>query len=213
MAAFAQGQPQIDPHLSDKAGDLRRGVTLAFRPPPPVCAAAAAYIQSLAKICPGQYFYRPDELHISVLSLISGTELWEREMPRLDACRPVIGEVLSRCRSFKIHFRGITASPDAVMVQGFPDGLAVIRDELRAAFARHGLGDMPDRRYQATTAHMTIMRFRKPQSDLKSLVAFLKAIRKTDFGEGEINTIQLLFGDWYASAERARMLQVYRLLA
>jgi hypothetical protein len=59
---------------------------------------------------------------------------------------------------------------------------------------------------------MTIMRFRQPERDLKSLVAFLKASREMNFGEGEISAIQLLFGDWYASAERARTLQEYLLL-
>lgn len=160
-------------------------------------------------------FYGPEELHITVLSIIAGNELWEREIPRLEACRPIISDVLGRCRPFKIHFRGTTTSPDGVMVQGFPigDGLAVIRDELRAALARHGFGDMPDRGYKRTTAHMTIMRFSKPCPDLKPLLSLLKASRETDFGNSEINTIQLILGDWYASADRVRILEEYRLPA
>ena len=134
-------------------------------------------------------------------------------MPRLEACRPIIGDVLGRCRPFKIHFRGITASPDSVLVQGFPigDGLAVVRDELRAAFARHGFGDMPDRRYKATTAHMTAMRFSKRCPDLKPLLSLLKASRETDFGECEINVLQLILGDWYGSADRVQTFEEYRL--
>jgi 2'-5' RNA ligase len=215
VAAFEKGEHKIDPHLSDKANDRRRGVTLICRPSPSVRGAAANYIGRIAEACPGQHFYRPEELHITVLSIISGTELWEREMPRLDACRPVIGEVLGRCRPFKIHFRGVTASPDSVLVQGFPigDGLAVIRYELRAAFARHGLGDMPDRRYKAATAHMTAMRFSKHCPDLKPLQSLLNASREVDFGESEISTIRLILGDWYGSADRVRTIEEYRLSA
>ena len=112
VAAFARGEHKIAPHLSDKANDRRRGVTLICRPSALVRDAVTDYIRRLSEVCPGQHFYRPEELHITVLSIISGTELWEREMPRLDACRPIIGEVLSRCQPFKIHFLGVTASPD-----------------------------------------------------------------------------------------------------
>lgn len=91
------------------------------------------------------------------------------------------------------------------------DGLAVIRDELRAALAGAGFGDMPDRRYKVTAAHMTVMRFQKGASDLKPLLAFLKETRETDFGESAINGLQLIFGDWYASAECGRVLQEYPL--
>jgi 2'-5' RNA ligase len=172
------------------------------------------YISRLTEVCPGQYFYRPEELHITVLSIISGTELWEREMPRIKKCRPIIGEVLGRCRPFKIHFRSVTASPDSVLIQGFPtDGLTAMREELRAAFARHGFGDMLDRRYKATTAHMTAMRFSKPCPDLKPLMLLLRASCEMDFGESEVNAIQLILGDWYGSGESVRMLHEYRLLA
>jgi 2'-5' RNA ligase len=213
VAAFERGGHKVDPHLSDKANDRRRGVTLICRPSASVRDAVAEYISRLAWACPGQHFYRPEELHITVLSIISGNELWEREMPRLETCRPVIGEVLGRCRPFKIHFRGATASPDSVLVQGFPsgDGLEAVRNELRAAFARHGFGDMPDRRYKATTAHLTVMRFCKVCPDLKPLLSFLNASREMDFGESEIGTIQLIFGDWYGSRECVRTLQEYRL--
>jgi 2'-5' RNA ligase len=214
VTAFERGEHQVDPHLSDKTNDKRRGVTLICRPLPFVRDAVADYASHLAKVCPGQYFYRPEELHITVLSIISGTELWEHEMPRFEACRPIIGEVLGRCRPFKIHFRGVTASPDSVLIQGFPaDGLAAIRDELRVAFIRGGFEDMPDRRYKAATAHMTAMRFSKRCPDLKPLLSLLKASREMDFGESEISTIQLILGDWFGSADRVQTLQEYRLSA
>jgi 2'-5' RNA ligase len=213
VAAFERGQPQVDAHLSDRANDLRHCVTLVLSPSPAVRDAVADYLRCLATLCPGQHFYRPDELHVTVLSVISGTEHWQREMDRLPDCRRVIGEALSRHAPFKITFRGVTASPASVLIQGFPAGesLIAIRQDLREAFAQNGLGDMPDRRYKLTGAHMTAMRFAKPVSDLKPLLSFLKESRGFLFGECEVNEFQLIFDDWYASAEQVRVLQEYSL--
>lgn len=68
LHAFEQGQPQVDPHLSNKSNDSRRGVTLVIRPSQLVCDAVAAFIDRLAGVCSGQYYYRPEELHLTVLS-------------------------------------------------------------------------------------------------------------------------------------------------
>jgi 2'-5' RNA ligase len=214
VAAFERGQLLIDPHLSDKTKDPRRGVTLVFRPAPPVRDAVAVFLNRLNAVCPGQHIYLPEEFHVTVLSIISGTEHWRREMERLDAYRRLIREVLARHRSFKINFRGVTASPGSVLIQGFPHGdtLATIRDDLRAAFAQNGLGDMLDRRYKISGAHMTATRFGKPCADLEPLLAFLKQSREIPFGETEVTNLQLIFNDWYASAETVKVLEEYRLL-
>jgi 2'-5' RNA ligase len=213
MGAFERGSPQIDPNVSGKENDLRRGVTLAFRPSPSVQVKVKNLLGRLAGVAPGQYFYRTEELHVTVLSIISGTELWRREIRQLAACRAVINDALLRQPSFKIHFQGVTASPGTVMIQGFPAGNALerVRDELRRAFTRNGLGDRLDRRYKITTAHMTIMRFGRPDADWKQLAALLAENRDTDFGEMEVNRLQLIWGDWYASANVARILQEYPL--
>ena len=99
------------------------------------------------------------------------------------------------------------------MIQGFPagDALEQLRDELREAFARNGLGDRLDRRYKINSAHMTIMRFRQPAADWKPLMKALAENRHTGFGGTQVNRIQLIWGDWYASADIARTLQEYSL--
>lgn len=211
--AFERGEQKIDRHLPDKTGDLRCGVTLLLRPSAIVRDAVTDFMSRLARICPGQYFYKPQELHVTALSIISGTELWQREMDRFQKCRPIIGEVLKAQRPFKMKFHGVTASPDSILIQGFPldDGLAAIRIALREAFARAGFADMLDRRYKVTAAHITIMRFCRPCADMKRLLAFLKEIRQTNFGECEIGKLQLILGDWYGSADRVRMLEEYQL--
>jgi 2'-5' RNA ligase len=215
VSAFDRGEQQVDPVLSDQTGDLRRGVTLVLRPSLPVRRKVKQFLDQLATVCPGQYFYQPEEFHVTVLSILSGTEFWRKEIRRLASCRAIIGDVLSRRHSFKICFRGVTASPGAVMIQGFPmgDGLARIRNELRAAFAQNGLGNLLDRRYKVTAAHMTALRFGRPEKNLKRLVSLLAENRRTDFGETEVNRLQLIWGNWYAACNNVRTLQEYPLSA
>lgn len=211
VAAFERGEVRIDPRLSDKAKDLRRGVTLVLRPSAAVREAVASFIGRLREICPEQYFYRPEEVHVTVLSIISGTELWQREIERMGECQRIIGNALKRGRAFQIKFQGVTATADSVMVQGFPvdDGLNVIRDSIRKAFGRAGLSDMLDRRYRVIGAHMTIMRFKNACGDLKGLLAFLKDNREINFGVCDVKSMELILSDWYASAETVRMLEEY----
>jgi len=213
MSSFESGTPQVDPHLTNPEKDLRRGVTLAFRPSPVVIENICPFLNQLVSIAPEQYFYRSEQLHVTVLSIISGTELWRKEIRCLAACRAIINEILPRQRPFKICFRGVTASPNAVMIQGFPagDGLNKLRDELRHAFAQKGLGDLLDRRYKITSAHMTIMRFSRQETDWQQLAALLTENSVRDFGEMEANRMQLIWGDWYASTKTVRILQGYHL--
>jgi 2'-5' RNA ligase len=213
VSAFEHGKQEIDPNLSDKTNDLRRGVTVVLRPSPTVRGKVKDFLDRLATVCQEQYFYRPEELHVTVLSIISVTESWRKEICPLVSYRAIIDDVLSRQHSFKICFRGVTASPGTVIIQGFPmgDGLARIRNELREAFARNGFGSIPDRRYKISTAHITAMRFKKPEENWKRLMSLLKENRRTDFGESEVNNLQLIWGDWYASGNIVRTLQEYRL--
>lgn len=188
-------------------------MTLIFRPAADVRDAVADFIHRLTRFCPEQYFYRPEELHITILSIFSGTELWKQELERLQRCQPIIGKALKTQHPFKIKFHGVTASPDSVLIQGFPldDGLAAIRTALRDSFARKGFGDMLDRRYKVVAAHITIMRFCRPCPDMKPLLKFLKENRQTDFAQCEIDRLELVLGDWYASADKVTTLEEYQL--
>jgi 2'-5' RNA ligase len=208
-----QGQPQIDPHLANRAGDGRRGITLAFRPEAAVQKAVDLFLRQLAEVAPGQHFYRPDELHVTVLAVIPGSEAWREKIRDLPAIQSVIGKVLQQQRPFDIAFRGVTASPGAVMIQGFPrdGGLAEIRGELRGVLRKNHLCADVDRRYKISGAHITAMRFGNERADWPGVVDLLKANRKTDFGEMRVRKLQLLRGDWYASAQTVRTIQEYPL--
>jgi 2'-5' RNA ligase len=213
VAAFDQGEPRIDSHLLNKAQDLRRSVVLVYRPSALVQGALVEYIERLKQVCPEQYFYRPEELHLTIMAIFSGTEQWQKEMERVPKCQQILQELLKLQSPFKVKFRSVTASQDSVMVRALPldDSLEVIRNAIREVFVRNGLGDMLDRRYKAFGAHVTIMRFSKPCPNSKRLLEFLKGTRETDFGKCEVSTLELNWADWYASAETARTLEKYQL--
>ncbi|HUA68796.1 MAG TPA: 2'-5' RNA ligase family protein [Candidatus Saccharimonadales bacterium] len=207
------GGMRIDPLLRNKTGDLRRGVTLVAWPDAAVQRKVEEFLREAAAICPNQYFYKPAELHLTVLAVIPGSEFWREQIHRLPAFQAVLDQVFENRRQFTVQFRGVTASPDAVMVQGFPtdDSLAQLRDKLRDEFRRCNLGENLDRRYKATTAHLTSMRFSNPQANWKKLLDFLQAHRETDFGQTYFQSLQLIWSDWYASIETMRVIQEYPL--
>ncbi len=210
---FKSGELRIDPFLRNRTSDRRRGVTLVAWPDAAAQRKVEKFLREAAAICPRQYFYQPAELHLTVLAVIPNSASWREQIRRLSVYRTILSDVLKNRRSFTVHFRGVTASPDAVMIQGFPvdDALTQLRDELRAAFRRHGLGDNLDRRYKIGTAHLTAMRFAEPEADWKRLLDFLRTHRETDFGETRFQSLQLIWGDWYASAKVVRLLQEYPL--
>ena len=99
------------------------------------------------------------------------------------------------------------------MIQGFPvdNVLSQLRDDLRAALAGRGLGENLDRRYKIVTAHLTVVRFSKPMKDWGPLKSLLAASRDREFGTTRFRTLQLIEGDWYASADTVRTLREYPL--
>jgi 2'-5' RNA ligase len=212
-SAFAAGRPGIDPHLPDKAHDSRRGVTLLLRPNQAVQRSINAFLGELAEVAPGQYFYRPEEFHVTVLSIVPGSELWRDKIRPLITYRSIVSKVLKAHREFSIGFRGITASANAVMVQGFPaaDTLRQIRDHLREELRKNNMADELARKYQIQTAHLTIMRFCRLDTDWNRIRTLLEANRETPFGETRVQSLQLVLTDWYASAERIMLLEEYKL--
>ena len=173
-AALESGGLRVDPLLREKTGDPRRGATLVARPNAGVRERVETFLREAAAICPDQYFYQPAELHVTVLAVIPCSESWREEIHRLPVCRTVLDEVLKYCRAFSVKFRGVTASPEAVLVQGFPqdDALARLRDELRSALRDRGAGENLDRRYKIAAAHLTVLRFSNPKADWKRQTAF-----------------------------------------
>ena len=71
--------------------------------------------------------------------------------------------------------------------------------------------DMLDRRYRLIAAHITVMRFYKPEQNWKHLAELVKVNRQRNFGEVKVNKLLLTFGDWYASTDNTQLLQAFDL--
>ena len=212
-AALTGNIPSLDPHLLDKPGDLRRGATLLIRPSAAVAEAVAQTLAELHDLEPDQYYYAPDELHVTVLSLFTGTTEPEPYLAQLPLYRQAVDQVLAATPPFTLHFDGLTASPAAILVQGYPAGpeLEHLRASLRAAIQAVGLGHNLDRRYRITTAHMTAARFYRPLRDPKAFAAALQSLRRHTFGPSHVAEIHLVENDWYMSHDRVHLLHTYPL--
>ncbi len=213
VSAFERNDLELDRHLPNKSRDQRRGLSLALRPSPAVQALIVRFQNELKAVAPEQYYYLPEEFHVTVLSIIPGSEMWRDKIQHLAAYQSIIREVLERRRKFSIAFQGATASRGAVMIQGFPkdETLAQIRDDLRETLRQNNFGDQLDVRYKINTAHVTVMRFCRAGTNWRRLLALLRANRTTDFGETLVADLELILCDWYASANMAHTLQNYNL--
>ena len=207
------GDMRIDPYLRNRVADNRRGVTLVARPDPGVLENVEALLRRIAGLYPRQHFYKPAELHMTVMAIIPGTEFWESEKEHLPACCSIVDEVLKDARTFTVDFRGVTVSPDAVMIQGFPadNNLLELRNRLRKAFKKAGLVQNLDRRYKTVTAHLTGMRFSQPEADWERLFDLLREHREKNFGRTHFQSLELIWSNWYASADLVCTLRDYPL--
>jgi hypothetical protein len=70
-----------DPHLADRDGDDRRGLSLIARLAPDVAQRLAAVQADLRGVLPGQYYYDRADFHITVLTLISCWSGFDLEPP------------------------------------------------------------------------------------------------------------------------------------
>jgi 2'-5' RNA ligase len=208
---FAAGRVKTDPHLLDRANDTRRGISLIIRPTSAMIVRLGTVIDELNAIVPGQHVYRPDELHVTLLSLISAAAGFDLDAVPLDRYRAALGNLFTQVQPFTIRFTGVTASPDTVFVRGQSDALNALRDRLRDDLTRAGLGDSLDRRYRIVTAHSTVLRFQTQPEHLPELVRYLTAQRSREIGAFAVETVDFTFNDWYMSHDVVRVMKTYRL--
>ncbi|QHL88000.1 mutarotase [Nibribacter ruber] len=210
---FARGHFEIDPFLADTVPDTRRGITLLTRPNAEVQAQILQLLQSLKAVEPMQYFYPASDLHITLLSIISCSPNFKLgSIPQEDYIQ-VIREALQDIGPFTVHFKGITASPSCIMVQGFPDGegLQQLREKLRTAFKNLGLHHTIDQRYTIQTAHSTVLRFQAPLQHPDAFLEQLENFRTIGFGIFTVDQVELVYNDWYQRASNTQALATFRL--
>lgn len=206
--AFSCGKEVWDPLIDDPRDD-RYGITLLLRPDDNVREHIREFLSEVSRVAPGQYPCPGSDLHVTVMSIISCYRGFTVDSIEPSAYGDIIRKALRGIPPFTYRFRGVTASPSCLMIQGyFPDNvLNAIRERLRSLFGQSGLQHSIDSRYRTESGHSTVLRFRRPLSDGSGLVEFLKQQSEREFGEFVVQEFELVANDWYQRAEKCRILQ------
>ncbi|QCR22230.1 2'-5' RNA ligase family protein [Pontibacter sp. SGAir0037] len=209
--SFKQGLFELDP-LLDASSDRRYGLTLLLRPAPHVLEKTQGFLADIRLLEPHQYYYPASDIHVTVMSIISCYEGFLLSSINLQDYTELVAEAVSVINPFTIHFKGITASPSCIMVQGFPaaNSLNKFRDVIRETFKRSGLQQSMDRRYTIQTAHSTVIRFRRQVEQHERLLLKLEEYRDYHFGSSEIVQAELVYNDWYQRKGKVQVLQTFR---
>jgi 2'-5' RNA ligase len=111
---------------------------------------------------------------------------------------------------FRIKFKGITASTSTIMIQGFyGEILNTLRNNLRINFQRSHLEQTIDKRYSIKTGHSTVVRFQNKLEQENNYLEALEKYKDFDFGEFEVNRVELVFNDWYQRKEHVTILSYF----
>jgi 2'-5' RNA ligase len=204
---ISAGKYSIDSELKNES-DSRYGITLLIRPNEEIKSNIQQFITELKNAEPTQYFYPDSDIHITVMSIISCSDKFTLNQISPNEYIEVICRSLVDVEKIKIHYKGVTASPSAIMIQGFPsdETLNNLRNRLRENFKNSGLQQSIDSRYSISTAHSTIMRFQEKLHDPKKLIQIAEKFRDYDFGEFEVKNLELVYNDWYQRKSTMRVL-------
>ena len=203
---------QVD-KLIDSDNDKRFGITLLLRPDNSVKVNIQKFLSEIKVIEPHQYFYRDSDLHVTVMSIISCYDGFNLSQIRIKDYVETIKKSIMGVSCFNIEFKGLTASPSCLMVQGFPENnsLTQIRDNLRVDFKETGLEQSMDKRYAIQTAHSTIFRLKEDIENKESFLDTLEKYRDYYFGAFTVNSLELVFNDWYHRKEYVKELYRFEL--
>lgn len=203
---------QID-SLIDSPTDSRLGITLVCRPNSKTNDEIQSFLDQLKKVEPHQYFYPASDIHITVMSIISCYQGFQLSSIAVDDYRKVIQKSLEGCAPFDVEFRGLTASPSCLMVQGFlyDDTLNHIRNNLRNNFHNSHLEQSIDKRYAIQTAHATVCRLKQQLTHREAYLNLIEASRNYNFGTFTVTALEFVLNDWYQRKEKVEILDRFEL--
>lgn len=203
---------QVD-KLIDSTTDNRRGITLLIRPSKHVKEKIQNFLAKVKAIEPQQYYYSNSDMHITVMSIISCYDGFDTFQIDVNDYADIIKKSIQGLPKFEIEFKGLTASPSCIMVKGFfkENTLNQIRENLRINFRNTNLEQSIDKRYSIKTAHSTIIRLRKQLANKEAFLQLIEENKDLYFGTFTVDTLELVFNDWYQRRENVRKLHEFRL--
>jgi 2'-5' RNA ligase len=190
--------------------DNRFGITLLIRPPLPIKKRIEIFLNELKNIDNQQYYYPLSDIHITVMSIISCYDGFDLKNISIPNYIRIIEKSIQRVGKFRIKFKGITASTSTIMIQGFyGEILNTMRNNLRINFQKSHLEQNIDKRYSIKTGHSTVVRFQNKLEQENKYLEALEKYKDFDFGEFEVNQVELVFNDWYQRKEHVRALNYF----
>lgn len=212
VSAMEEGNYVLDPWLSKLEEDDRRGITaLAYLAPhsSSLTRNIGEFLRCVRELEPSQYYHPVSELHITLLSIISCVSGFRLDDIDSQAYIDIFLDVVKQHQQpIEIEFRGITASPSCLLIQGFTqgEGLDQLRQTLRERYQSSGLRSSIDSRYKIATAHSSCVRFCQPLKNPLALLSLCKKWRTTYFGSMKLNEIELVFNNWYQNLSITQVL-------
>ena len=209
---FESGKCEIDRLVADPH-DKRRGLTLRAKLSPTVAADVRAYADQILGYVPNQYVTPPENLHVTILTVVSCYADYSRAPELDDEYCEIIEECIKGVRPFRIDFSGISASRSTLLLCGFPqDGnLETLRSNLRTRLASSGLESSADLRYPLRTAHATILRLIACPDDLPGFVRFIKANKMRISGSQHVDELEFVVNDWCHKTENTQVIRTFKM--
>lgn len=199
--------------LVGSKSDKRRGLTLVLRPDDFIKDNIHSFFTELQEIDPFHYYQPKSDLHITALTLISCYDGFHIDHLDIDHYIKIIKECLTNHSSFDIAFNGVSASLEAVIIQGFISNnhLNVLRNKLRVKFRNENIEQSIDTRYSLETAHITAVRFKRKIQQSEKYAAVLNKYRNHHFGTFQPKTLELVYNDWYLKSNITKILHEFHL--
>jgi 2'-5' RNA ligase len=196
--AILAGHYKLDPQLKNDS-DSRFGITLLLRPSKKTKSNIQLFLEQLKAVDPAQYYYSDTDIHITLMSLISCYKGFTLDKIKVEDYIEIIQKSLLDMGKIEIECKGVTLSPSAIMIQGFPtnESLNDLRDKLRERFKKSTLEQSIDSRYTLSTAHSTVVRFQEKLQNPVEFMHIVEQFRAYDFGSFRVKNIELVYNDWY----------------
>ncbi|MEZ9386737.1 2'-5' RNA ligase family protein [Vibrio lentus] len=213
--ALKHNEYELDPYLSDLENDTRRGITaLAYlnQGNRSTINEITRFQKEVRELEPEQYYHPSNELHLTILSVISCLPEFALTEIDVNSYIDVFRSTLKNAGKIEIRYHGVSASPNCIVIQGFPtsDTLERLRNELRTQLTEAGVRVTFDSRYKLVTAHSSIIRFKAPLNDVQQLLALCQRYRNHDFGRVVLEDFELVFNNWYQNLDVTMSLAKYR---
>jgi hypothetical protein len=193
-AALATGAVLPDPLPVD--GGTRWGVSAVFRPGVWTPALATCAVELARLLGDGHAVYRADTLHVTLRQFENHRTRIPDDDPDLSRYRETLSAFASAHAPVRIALCGLAASPEGVLVQGWPhDDLQRPRRDLHDELVAAGVplaGPEAARERLRDSAHATLAIYGGAVARAAALAAFVERHRSTDFGDCVLDTVRLV---------------------